>query len=184
MKKITKMLVVGAFVAVSAMAAAPASAAVTIVDATCSLVTGCKFTGNIQSAGTAQETQDAYNAVKNPDITLNYLGKSDDPFGIVSGGPSGTWSLAGYIVDYIAVKSGPAFMLYSVTPGASAGSYTTAGLQNGNNTDLPGLSHLAFFGRVASAVPEPATWAMMLVGFGMVGGATRRRKDRATTKFA
>jgi hypothetical protein len=25
------------------------------------------------------------------------------------------------------------------------------------------------------AVPEPATWAMMLVGFGVVGGAMRRR---------
>lgn len=32
----------------------------------------------------------------------------------------------------------------------------------------------------AAAVPEPATWAMMIVGFGMAGGALRRR--RATTK--
>ena len=28
----------------------------------------------------------------------------------------------------------------------------------------------------AGAVPEPATWAMMIGGFGMVGGAMRRRK--------
>jgi hypothetical protein len=26
-----------------------------------------------------------------------------------------------------------------------------------------------------SAVPEPATWAMMLGGFGLLGAATRRR---------
>jgi hypothetical protein len=26
------------------------------------------------------------------------------------------------------------------------------------------------------AVPEPSTWAMMLLGFGMVGVAVRRRK--------
>jgi hypothetical protein len=26
-----------------------------------------------------------------------------------------------------------------------------------------------------SAVPEPASWAMMLAGFGLVGGAVRRR---------
>ncbi len=32
---------------------------------------------------------------------------------------------------------------------------------------------------VTSAVPEPATWAMMLVGFGMVG-ATARYRRRAT----
>jgi PEP-CTERM motif len=31
---------------------------------------------------------------------------------------------------------------------------------------------------IASAVPEPTTWAMMIVGFGLVGGAMRfRRRD-------
>ncbi|PZU50028.1 MAG: hypothetical protein DI568_05065 [Sphingomonas sp.] len=27
----------------------------------------------------------------------------------------------------------------------------------------------------SSAVPEPATWALMIVGFGLVGAASRRR---------
>jgi hypothetical protein len=27
----------------------------------------------------------------------------------------------------------------------------------------------------AAAVPEPASWAMMISGFGLVGGAMRRR---------
>lgn len=31
-----------------------------------------------------------------------------------------------------------------------------------------------------AAVPEPATWAMMLVGFGAIGGAMRRRTARRT----
>jgi hypothetical protein len=31
-----------------------------------------------------------------------------------------------------------------------------------------------------AVVPEPATWAMMLVGFGLVGGAARRRSVRAS----
>ncbi|WP_240047647.1 PEPxxWA-CTERM sorting domain-containing protein [Sphingomonas panacisoli] len=35
--------------------------------------------------------------------------------------------------------------------------------------------------RATGAVPEPATWAMMLVGFGAVGGALRRRSKVATT---
>jgi hypothetical protein len=162
--------------------AAPAFAVVTIVNPGCSLVTGCKFNGNIQGTGTALETQTAYNAVHNTGIVLNYLGKSDDPFGSVTGTTTGVWSLPGYIVNYIAVKSGPAFMLYSVTPG-SMGTFTTAGLQNGKNTDLPTLSHLAFFGTVA-AVPEPSTWAMMIGGFGLVGGAIRRRgKVKTTVSF-
>lgn len=35
-----------------------------------------------------------------------------------------------------------------------------------------------------SAVPEPATWAMMLLGFGFVGGAMRSAKRRQTRKVS
>jgi hypothetical protein len=40
------------------------------------------------------------------------------------------------------------------------------------------VSNLAFNASMAntSAVPEPTTWAMMLVGFGAVGYSMRRRK--------
>lgn len=38
---------------------------------------------------------------------------------------------------------------------------------------------------VGGAVPEPATWAMMLLGFGTIGGALRRRsKVKTTVSFA
>ena len=37
---------------------------------------------------------------------------------------------------------------------------------------------------VGSAVPEPATWALMLVGFGMVGAAMRQRKLVRRTNVA
>lgn len=40
----------------------------------------------------------------------------------------------------------------------------------------------AAFGNVTSlsgAVPEPASWALMIVGFGLVGGALRRRSGQA-----
>ena len=32
------------------------------------------------------------------------------------------------------------------------------------------------------AVPEPATWAMMMLGFGAMGASLRRRRD--TVRFA
>ncbi len=35
-----------------------------------------------------------------------------------------------------------------------------------------------------AAVPEPTTWAMMLVGFGMVGAASRYRRRSANVRFA
>jgi len=36
----------------------------------------------------------------------------------------------------------------------------------------------------AAAVPETATWGMMLLGFGMIGGAARRRVRTAGTRLA
>ncbi len=39
-------------------------------------------------------------------------------------------------------------------------------------------------GNVPAAVPEPATWAMMLLGFGLVGAAMRRRQQRQTVRYS
>lgn len=41
------------------------------------------------------------------------------------------------------------------------------------NGENPGLSNLSFVG---TAVPEPQAWALLVVGFGMVGVVARRRK--------
>jgi hypothetical protein len=40
----------------------------------------------------------------------------------------------------------------------------------------PGVSHIDLFDH--GGVPEPSTWAMMLLGFGAIGVAMRRRKAR------
>lgn len=37
---------------------------------------------------------------------------------------------------------------------------------------------------IATAVPEPSTWALLLVGFGLVGGALRRRKQVVRVSYA
>ena len=70
-----------------------------------------------------------------------------------------TTSLAGLTGQYY---------LYSVTAA------------NGVN---PGLSELSFEGDLVAAVPEPATWALMILGFGIVGSALRRRR-RAQVRFS
>ncbi len=38
--------------------------------------------------------------------------------------------------------------------------------------------------RFTAAVPEPATWAMMMLGFGMVGAAARYRRRSSNVRFA
>ncbi|MGB7407352.1 MAG: PEPxxWA-CTERM sorting domain-containing protein, partial [Pontixanthobacter sp.] len=37
---------------------------------------------------------------------------------------------------------------------------------------------------VAAAVPEPATWAMMLIGFGAIGFSLRARKRTVKVNYA
>lgn len=44
------------------------------------------------------------------------------------------------------------------------------------NTDVTGIGLSGFRHDVASGVPEPSTWAMMLGGFGLIGVMLRRRR--------
>ena len=39
----------------------------------------------------------------------------------------------------------------------------------------PGLSHIDVYDTTVRGVPEPATWAMMIMGFGAIGFSMRRR---------
>lgn len=58
----------------------------------------------------------------------------------------------------------------------ATGSFTGIGTSNVQNGPPP-VINLAFDGAVnASAVPEPGTWATLLVGFGVIGTCMRRRK--------
>lgn len=55
------------------------------------------------------------------------------------------------------------------------GSVILQGYNSGNSYDV-------HWDNLQAAVPEPASWALMLGGFGLVGGAMRRRK--AAVRFA
>jgi hypothetical protein len=58
----------------------------------------------------------------------------------------------------------------------AAGQYTL--VLNGNNSDTGALAGTITI--TDHGVPEPATWAMMLVGFGAIGWQLRRRRSSLT----
>lgn len=58
-------------------------------------------------------------------------------------------------------------------------SYAFTGISNFGRSFNGSLSYT-----VNAAVPEPATWAMMIGGFGAIGGAMRYRRRKASVSFA
>ena len=67
---------------------------------------------------------------------------------------------------------------FSPANGASIlGTYTSFGVSGGGGSVAGRILFPA-----TAAVPEPASWALMLVGFGLVGGALRQR--RTAVRFA
>lgn len=69
---------------------------------------------------------------------------------------------------------------FLLNTGSAAPTNLYFGVTDGNFGDNGG----AFSITVSQGVPEPATWALMILGFGAVGGAMRRRAQKAVVRFA
>ncbi len=72
-----------------------------------------------------------------------------------------------------------------LNPAANIGNIWLVGAAFDNadrRTDAFKFSNLTVSG--STSVPEPATWAMMIFGFGLVGSAMRRRQVRTAVSFS
>lgn len=88
---------------------------------------------------------------------------------------NGSWSVNnGTWISYITIKGSNSFALYSLSPATASGIYTTLGLLT-NGGQQPDVSHIRFWTTGSNtAVPEPATAAMLALG----AGAVLRRRNR------
>jgi hypothetical protein len=95
----------------------------------------------------------------NNTLLFTYLMDPDDP-----------------ILHYITIMQADSYALFYDAAGFTSGTTYSFNLTTyfPNN---PGFSHLTVYDETG-AVPEPATWAMMLVGFAGIGMAIRRSRKR------
>lgn len=110
-------------------------------------------------------------SLKSFDAAQTFLGL-DRPLTLTLTGTK-TSGLVTNTVSVIADAAG-AFTTFSFDDFVDLTSFTITGSQ-----EFPefALDNVVF---TAGAVPEPATWAMMLVGFGMVSYAMRKRRPQVT----
>jgi PEP-CTERM motif len=115
----------------------------------------------------------------NPLLTFNFAGSpiiDQVKFYIDDSGAGGVFAPSAILIDGLATS----YVNGGVTNSLLTVNLTGLNLTGGSHTiqflDSPEwvfVSEIEFF---STAVPEPATWAMMLTGFGIIGGALRRRK--------
>ena len=75
-------------------------------------------------------------------------------------------------LHYFSVKQADDYALFYDEIGITSGSVDLSDLF----PDNVGWSHITWFDTGGTAVPEPGTWGMMLMGFGAAGFAMRRRR--------
>lgn len=113
------------------------------------------------------------------------FGPADDLSGLVTDPLGGVFSL-GSAFDIGLLSAGQmsdpfTIFLDRTAVGSFMGELRFAGLGT-NASDPAGLDATATLfltARVTAAVPEPASWAMMIIGFGAVGTGLRRRRRQA-----
>ncbi|MFA7440507.1 MAG: PEPxxWA-CTERM sorting domain-containing protein [Sphingomonadaceae bacterium] len=182
--RISIKLMIPVFLAVSA--ASGAKAAVTLEP--CSLQNGlaCYSNGNDK----AEFVRAAIFQATGVDVELKLYSKWDSDEGagssalvrVAGDSYSGTWA-SPVSIAYVTVKAGPQFAVYEWND--FSGSWFSQGLTagNGKKKNTPAVSHVSFWtvpGGETPAVPEPATWLMMIAGFGLIGSAMRRRRKIVT----
>ena len=76
------------------------------------------------------------------------------------------------------------FELQTIAQSIGAGSHTLS-IGYANAQRFSSYGGILSFTSIAGGVPEPATWGLMILGFGAIGGVMRyKRREQAKVRFA
>ena len=168
--------------------AAPASAAVTLNGACLSDLTLTAGSTLVSCVGRYEDNALSNNELDNATINsaltlLGYSGPAVDysaiPAANIKSNLSGN---ANEVVNFPGLLNGNVYLgvHYGNGNGGPGNSTTfyriTASMLDVFGLRLPANSTATLFASTPGAVPEPSTWAMMIGGFGLIGGAMRRRR--------
>lgn len=148
---------------------------------------GGVFFNDYSSPGEAPFT-DIWFAETGPSYNLAYSGGTNVFVELKTAGIAdnrGPWTvlLNGFFLGSITTNTSPnsfqevRTFSFAVAPGLLQANNVVSFTTNGG--DGYSIDYAALVGDRAGGVPEPAAWALMLAGFGMVGSAMRRRGSRA-----
>lgn len=113
-----------------------------------------------------------------PTSFLSFLWGSPDTYNVLT--INGTQTFTAASLGFPVLNGAQNFAQYVGFTGTNGTLINTVSFSNIPSQDAFEAANFS----VTAAVPEPATWAMMLVGFGGIGFAMRRRKSKVTTNVA
>jgi hypothetical protein len=93
---------------------------------------------------------------------------------------SGTWELydGQPAAQFLAVDAGNQFVLYELSDPTTSGDWDTFDIPGTIAGQTPKLYRLVLF-TDPPVVPEPGTWVMLLLGFGLIGATLRTRRQES-----
>lgn len=186
-------LAAGSVIALSFLAVSPANGAVTYTTGTVVTSNLGATPGDVLTLGTATGsfTGAGTYTLNNASFIAAFFGAPPPQSGTVTdnitiGGILTTYTVP-YNIVYGSLAAGDSITLGGNTFVANGFNFAINSLTLNSlgppNAATPGLLS-ANVTSLTAAVPEPATWAMMLLGFGGIGVAMRRRRPRQIAQIA
>ena len=172
-KKITLL----AATAVAGLTALPASAAPILFELTGSR--NATFTIDTTTAPTTQTTSAFGTQISYAVVPGTFNGAPGNAtLGFATGDIFADLNITGTTLGFTQFVSpaGDLFSLVNNMPVFNLGTFNLTSIVSGNST--------LRISAASGAVPEPATWAMMMLGFGAMGATLRRRKTTTRVQFA